>query len=230
MVVAIHQPEFLPWLGFFDKMKKADKYIVFDNVQFKKRYFENRNKIKQNDGPVWITVPVKSKGRYVQKINEVKIDNGSLWQKKIWNKIKHCYSKSPHLNEFENEIKDIIFSGKHEFLLDLNLAFIMWFRRVLGVNTPVEFSSDLGVEEYKASDLILEICRVSGATQYLCGPSGKNYLNLDDFCQAGIEVVWQEFKHPRYFQQGRDFIPSLSALDIVLNCGTMSSDILFGSA
>ena len=229
MIVAIHQPEFMPWLGYFDRMQRVDKYIVFDHVQFKKRYFENRNRIKQGDIAVWLSIPVKTKGKYLQRINEVEIDNSSLWQRKTWERIKNCYLKSRYYENYSEELEALLLSKKYDNLIDLNITFIEWFRKTLNINTPMGFSSNMNVEEYKASDLILEICLRSGANQYLCGLSGKDYLKLEDFSASGIEVEFQNFKHPKYEQRGGEFMPYLSVLDMILNCGSNSQDILFGS-
>ena len=230
MIIAIHQPEFMPWLGYFDKMQKVDKYIVFDHVQFKKRYFENRNRIKQGNTAVWLSVPVKTKGKYLQRIKDVEIDNSSSWQRKIWERIKHCYLKSRYYKNYNEELETLLFSKEYDNLIDINLTFIKWFRKILNINTPMGFSSDMDVEAYKASDLILEICLRSGANQYLCGLSGKDYLKLEDFNASGVDVITQDFKHPKYEQRGYEFVPYLSMLDMVLNCGLDSQKILFGSS
>jgi hypothetical protein len=227
MMIAIHQPECLPWLGYFDKMANVNTYVLFDHVQFKKRYYENRNVIKQGDKPVWITVPVKSKGRYTQAIKEVEIDNTLPWQRKTWETIRHCYASSPFYKQYHEELHALMFHKTYELLLDFNLACIEWFRKTLGITTPMLFSSSLDVDSFKASDLILEICRRTGADKYLCGPSGKEYLHLENFKNAGIEVVWQDFTHPSYPQEGKGFIPNLSTIDLIFNCGAESKSILF---
>jgi len=226
MRIAIHQPEFMPWLGYFDKMARVDTYVIFDHVQFKKRYFENRNKIKQDGETIWLNVPVLSKGKYAQPINEVLIDNSTPWQKKGWEKIRHCYGKSSCFQEYAEELKNVFISRDYSRLMDFNLACIIWFRQILRINTPLVYSSALDVRDYKASDLILRICLRLGATEYLCGPSGKDYLQLDDFEKNNITVIWQDFKHPEYPQFGDGFVPYLSTLDLVMNCGKESRNIL----
>ena len=228
MKIAIHQPEFMPWAGFFHKMGNVDCYVVFDHVQFKKRYFENRNKIKNGDEAIWVSLPVISKGRYLQPINEVEVDNSSPWQRKLWEKIRHSYGKARCYSEYSDEVQKIIIGNKYEKLFDFNIVFIEWFRKVLDIKTPIVFSSTLGVGSYTASDLILEICRRMGASRYLCGPSGKDYLCIEDFRRSGVEIEWQDFKHPVYQQKGREFIPYLSTIDMVFNCGFQSKEILLG--
>ncbi len=230
MRIAIHQPEFIPWLKFFDKMKRVDKYIIFDHVQFKKRYFENRNQIKQEDYAVWLSIPVKTKGKYSQIINKVEIDNSSPWQKKSWEKVRHCYLKSQYFKEYYEELENLFLSQKYDKLINFNLAFIEWFRRILKIDTPMEYSSNMNVEKFKASELVLEICLRTGAKEYLFGLSGKDYLKLDNFNAAGVKVISQEFKHPKYKQKGREFIPYLSTLDLIFNCGPESHNILFNKS
>lgn len=228
MVIAIHQPEFMPWLGFFHKMGNVDQYVVFDHVQFKKRYFENRNKIKNGDDAAWVSLPVISKGRYLQPINQVEVDNASAWQRKLWEQVRHAYSRARYFSEYAPGIEAIILGGSYNLLIDFNLAFIEWFRKVLEIRAPMVFSSSLGVDEFKANNLIMEICLRMGAKKYLCGPSGKDYLKLDDFAAAGVDLEWQSFIHPVYPQKGKKFIPFLSTLDLVFNCGPESREILFG--
>lgn len=228
MKIAIHQPEFIPWLGFFHKMGNVDKYVVFDHVQFKKRYFENRNKIKNGENVSWVSLPVISKGRYFQPINEVEIDNASFWQRKLWEQIRHAYSRTGYFSKYAKEIENIVLGRPYTKLIDFNLAFIEWFRKILEIRTPMIFSSALGIDGFKASDLILEICLKLGAKKYLCGPSGRDYLKIEDFKWSGVELEWQDFEHPLYSQKGKEFIPFLSTLDLVFNCGPESREILFG--
>lgn len=219
MIVAIHQPECMPWLGFFNKMKQANMYIVFDHVQFKRRYFENRNRICCSGEPAWLTVPVKSKKKFVQPIMVVAIDHSTAWQRKFREKIRHCYGGSKYFDLYFPEIEKIVMADGYDRLIDFNMAMINFFREVFAITTPMKFSSALKVENYKGSDLILEICKRVSASQYLCGASGKDYLKLEDFQQAGIEIIWQDFEHPQYPQTSDTFIPYLSALDLVFNCG-----------
>jgi len=223
--IAIHQPEFFPWLGFFDKMSSVDKYVIFDHVQFKKRYFENRNKLKLNGEPVWVTIPVKSRGKQSQRIMDVKINNEENWQKKIFSKIHHCSAGTPHGKEVVKSLEPIFCEKKYDNLLEFNLKIIDWFRDRLSIQTPICFSSNLGVEEYSSSDLILEICKKLKADVYLCGSSGKDYLNTEDFSKDGVHIEWQAFEHPTYNQPGDKFIPFLSSLDFIFNYGDQSANI-----
>ena len=224
MKIAIHQPEFFPWLGFFDKMARAEKYIIFDHVQFKKRYFENRNQLKLNEEAVWITLPVKTKGRYNQQIKEVEISHDSKWQKKIFGRLQHCAAPTPWGAQTVESLEHTVVGKEYNKLIDFNLSIIEWFRGQFGIDTPMERSSDLGVEHLTSSDLILQICKKVEAKTYLCGDSGKEYLTVSEFEANDVEIEWQSFDHPRYEQPGDTFIPYLSALDFVFNYGPHSKE------
>jgi hypothetical protein len=227
--IAIHQPEFLPWLGFFYKMSLAEEYIVFDHVQFKKRYFENRNRIVSSQGAVsWVGVPVISKGRYIQAIKEVEIDNSHNWKKKLITTVEHYYSKSTYFKRYFEEFRTIIDDFNGNLLIDLNLSLIHFFRKHLHITCPMRFSSDIleSGEERRGSDLILQLCLLANAQVYLCGPSGRDYLKLEEFSKSGIAIEWIDYQHPRYEQLSKTFVPYMSTLDLLFNHGEMSSEIL----
>jgi hypothetical protein len=225
MIVAIQQPEHLPWVGFFNKMSQSGLYVLLDNVQFKKRYFENRNRVKTKDGIKWLTVPVVTKSRYTQKINEVVIDNTSSWSKKYKGTIEHAYKKSPFYQDVGNIIYPCL-EKNHDKLVDLNIELISRLRNYLKITTPVICASSLGVDGFKGSDLLLEICLKINAKVYISGPDGIRYLKINDFKSKDINIVYHEFKHPVYPQQFGDFVPYMSVIDLIANCGTESIDIV----
>jgi len=225
MIVAIQQPEHLPWTGFFNKMAQCDLFVYLDNVQFKKRYFDNRNKIKTEDGVKWITVPIHSKGKYTQNINQVVIDNESRWTKKYLGIIEHTYKKSP----FWNDVKNIVFpclGESRDKLADLNYALIEGCRNYLRVNTPVNMASALQVDGLSGSDLILEICLKTKADIYISGPDGRDYMDIDRFNQRGIKIVYHDFEHPVYPQLFDGFVSHMSIIDLIANMGPKSSHIV----
>lgn len=227
MQVAIHQPEFLPWLGFFYKMALADKYVVFDHVQFKKRYFENRNRIVSPKKEIsYISVPVKTKGRYTQSICDVEIDNTQRWKDKLLKKIQHFYSKAAYFKEYYEDLYSLINVKEYNYLLELNVAIISYFRRHIGISTPMVYSSEFDVDSYKGSDLILQLCILNKAKVYLCGISGRNYLNLKDFKDNNIKIQWMDYKSPAYSQLCEGFVPNMSTLDLLFNHGKNSLKIL----
>jgi len=187
MKIAIHQPEHLPWLGYFDKMAKVDLHVFLDNVQYRKNYFQNRNRIETG----WLTVPVITRGHISSQIKDMRIDNTQPWQRKYWGKLSQCYSKCPHYKNHSDTIKSIVMSD-YEFLVDINYAFIDFFKRCFAINTPTILASDLTVNGNK-SDIILDICREMKANTYLSGLSGRKYLDLKKFQEAGIGIEFHDY-------------------------------------
>ncbi len=220
MIVAIQQPEHLPWIGFFDKMIKCDAYVFLDNVQYKKRYFENRNKIINRDGQCqWITVPVISKGKYHQKISDVIIDNASNWQRKYLENIKRAYTKTIGFKDNFLMIEKIIRSD-FKYLINLNIALINYYRNYYQISTPCYFASELIDDHMNGSDLILQLCKSTKATKYLSGPDGRNYLKTDTFDTENIEIEYHDYQHPVYEQlYCKTFSSHMSICDYTFNNG-----------
>ena len=225
MKTAIQQPEHIPWIGFFNKMSQCDLFVYLDNVQFKKRYFENRNKVLRNREVLWLTVPVITKGLQTQNICDVQIDYDQAWQKKYKGRLEHAYGK---LSTWK-DIKEITFpplEKSFEKLIDLNLALINNIRDYLGINTPTERASKMPCSNSKGSDLILEICSQCNTRTYISGPDGKNYLESEKFIKKEIEIVYHKFQHPKYPQMVDGFISHMSVLDLIANHGGKSLDAI----
>jgi hypothetical protein len=216
MIVAIQQPEHLPWMGFFNKMAHCDLYVYLDSVQFKKRYYENRNRLVGPNGAFWVTVPVQTKGRYHQRIDEVRICYDEDWQKSYLDTMRHCYGKAPFFHRHYEEIARIIMN-KHDRLVDMNLALINLLRHKFGISTDTVCASEFGVFESKGSDLILDLCRKTNATRYISGPDGRRYLNLETFRVAGIDVMYHDYEHPVYAQRLDSFVSHMSVVDYLFN-------------
>jgi hypothetical protein len=226
MKLAIHQPEFMPWMGFFNKMALADEYIIFDHVQFKKRYFENRNRIVSAQGEITnITIPVLNKD-CVQPINAVKIDNTRDWKRKMMKSLIHNYSKAPYFGMYYADLEQRISDYTYDTLISLNMMLIDFFRDHLHIKTPMIYSSTLDVSSFKGSDLILEICLKKKADLYLCGSSGRDYIRQEKFYQNNIIIKWLDYQCPRYQQMCNQFIPNLSTLDLLFNEGPQSESII----
>ncbi len=219
MNIAIHQPQYLPWLPYFTKIEQSDLFILLDTVDFQKNGLQNRNQIKTAQGAHWLTVPVHQ--RFGQKIVEVKIDDKSDWRRKHWQTIQQCYSKAAAFKEFEKEIEDL-YAGEWSSLNELNSQIIAMMMRWMNIRTPILRSSQLKATGI-ASDLVLNLCLEVGAKRYLSGTGGKNYLDPDAFQNAGIEIVYLPSVLPDTYPQLSPkvgFINYLSALDLLLNCGT----------
>jgi hypothetical protein len=225
MIVAIQQPEHLPWIGFFNKMAQCDLYVYLDNVQFKKRYFENRNRIRARVGEQWLTVPVQTKGNYDQKILDVAIQEDPAWKRKYLGALEHNYKKAPYWSDVLAIVHPALDEAGHS-LLDLNLSLIESVRRYLGIETKTVLASTLGVDGYAGSDLILEILKIVSATIYVSGPDGRNYLNLEQFTAADINVVFHDFIHPEYNQRFGPFLSNMSVVDCIANCGKEAGRIV----
>jgi hypothetical protein len=224
VLISIQQPEYFPWLGFFDKILSVDKVVFLDNVQFKKRYFENRNKIRTFDGWVWVMTPVLTKSRFKQKIEDVMIDNSQPWQRKITSTLAQNYQSSPFWTEGGEQLCELI-SKRWERLVDFNLAIIDFFMEKLEIKRDYCLASSLETK-CNSSQLILEICRKMNASQYLSGRDGRNYLDEKSFITSNIEVMYQDFKHPAYSQFHGQFMPNMSIADLYFNHGRGSIDII----
>ncbi|MBF0363030.1 MAG: WbqC family protein [Oligoflexia bacterium] len=217
-IIAIQQPEHFPWIGFFDKMTKSCQYVLLDNVQFKKRYFENRNKIRTTSGSDWICIPVKSKGKFEQLIQEVQVDHSQLWQSKYLNKIYYNYKKTINFEKYFEKIEKII-NEKKELLVEYNLELINFVKFILGIGTKLTLASEVVAydEKIRGSDLILQIADKLHATIYFSGPAGRDYLKGDTFLAANIAIEYHNYTHPTYPQLHQPFISHLSSLDYVMN-------------
>lgn len=230
MILSVHQPQYLPWLGYFDKIAKSDAFVFLDCVQYKRREFQNRNKIRCPDGGLWLTVPVVYKGHSREKIGRILIDNGSDWQRKHWGSIKSGYSAAPFFKEHSDFFEEV-YSRKWERLADLNIHIIKYILEYLKIDTPLYYESRI-VTSLEATDRILELCKKVGADTYLSGSGGKDYLEEEKFSRAGIKLEYQHFVHPEYRQQfvkqEEDFLPYMSIVDLLFNEGPESINILRG--
>ena len=224
MLIAIHQPQYLPWLGYLDKIDKADVFVILDNVQFKKNEWQNRNRIKTAQGCQWITVPVLY--RFPEKINEVRINNKANWSRKHLQAFITNYSKSPCYDDYISFFEDI-FSRNWECLVDINVEIIKFLINALELKTRLVMASDLELRE-GSTERLIDICKALDSNKYLAGKDGNKYMNLELFDREGIEVIFQDFKHPVYNQLFGDFEPYMSAIDLLFNCGDDSLEILRG--
>lgn len=232
MILAAHQPSYLPWLGYLDKMAKADVFVVMDDLQYEAQNYQNRNRVKLNNGPGWLTVPLE-RGAQTDRICDKRIQNGGNpkehWQRRTWITLKTHYGKAPHFARYADELEDL-YTRPWERLLDVDLHVLSLARRWLGIETPMLRSSSLSLVGQK-TDRIIDMCKKVGARLYLSGKGGSTtYLDIEAMQRAGITVVWQTFSHPVYPQRypALGFVSHLAFLDLLLNCGPeQSRDILF---
>lgn len=215
--LVVLQPGYLPWLGYFDQMKRADIFVHLDDVQFDKHGWRNRNQVKGPKGASWLTVPILHAGRFGQTVLDVEIDRTSNWQRKHLATIQQFYARAPFVDTIAPQFGSLLAEGWDK-LVDLDLAVIDWLALTLGISTPRFRASQLGIVGER-SDRLLSLCIHFGATRYLSGSAARSYLDVDKFARAGIEVLWQDYAHPVYRQQHGPFIAHLSAIDLVLNEG-----------
>jgi hypothetical protein len=221
MIVAGHQPNYLPWLGFFDKMRRADIFIIEDNVQFERQGFTNRNRVLTSDGVRWLSVPVEHANKPLL-ISEVKIANRGApsWGRKHWLTIKHGYCKTPYWSEFSGFFEDT-YEREWTRLIDLNMHLIRGIMDFLGINKPLVLSSSLGVKGRKTG-LIVAQCKRVGADTQLAGDGCKDYIDKALFEKEGIKLIFQDFHQPIYPQVNRGFTSNLSVIDYLFNVGSKS--------
>ena len=214
--IVIHQPDFIPYIGFFERLYHCDLFIVLDHVQLLVKGWHNRDKIKGPNGGHWLTVPIQRSVKN-QAINGALIDHSQHWQDKHLKTINHFYNKAPYFKELFPALEEI-YTERHDRLMDFNMKFLDFFCYFFGIATKRILSSQLGVQS-KKSQLILDLVQHCKGTSYLSGEGAKDYLDTQIFEQAKIKIIWQDFKHPTYPQLHGKFIPYLSSLDFAMNCG-----------
>ncbi len=225
MIVAVHQPQYLPWLGYFDKIDRADVFVLLDNVQFKKNEWQNRNRIKTAQGPQWLTVPVQYK--FPQRINEVEINNRERWQHRQKQAIVSNYRKAPHWNILESFF-DGLFNRTWPMIAELNIYVVKKLVEILGITTPLYVASELEDFPENPDERLIAITRYFHADTYLAGSGGHDYMNLNTYEEAGVQIIFQSYPHPAYSQLFVDFEPYLSVIDLIYNHGPDSLNILKG--
>ncbi|MBN1880356.1 WbqC family protein [bacterium] len=222
----ILQPGYFPWLGFFNQMACSDVFVYLDDVQFDRRGWRNRNRIKGPDGPIWLTVPVVQRGKFEQLLTETRIDNSQKWAFKHLKTIEFNYRTAPCFQDYFPELQQIITTST-EYLVDLDIALIEAHLRWLGLTgVRTMRASSLPVKNMDKTGRLVEICRLSGITDYISGPLCRNYLELNQFSESGIQVYLHDYHHPVYRQLHGEFVPFMGTIDLIMNEGPNSTGIL----
>ena len=228
MKIAIHQPQYMPWCGYFHKIASADLFVLLDDVQFKKNEWQHRNRIRTSQGWQWLSAP--NQHRFPQKINEVRVNNATQWQEKHWRSLAASYGKATFFDLYKEEFKRF-FEGGWDLLAQLNIDSVKLLARLLGIATPLKVSAPYNFQG-ASTERLVNICRHFNADIYLSGAGGREYLDIGIFEKAGIGVEFQEFTCPVYEQHwsrgAAEFIPGLSAVDLLFNCGYKSLNLLMG--
>jgi hypothetical protein len=223
LIAAIHQPQYLPWLGYIDKIDKADVFCYLDNVQYKKNDWQNRNRIKTADGWQWVTTPVRY--RFPQKINEVAINNTLNWRRKHLHALITNYKKTPYFEDYIDIFRRI-YAADWEYLVNLNIQMAEEIRIALDLtSTRIVRASDLNLSD-DPTERLIDVCKSTGCDTYLAGVDGAKYMDMSRFDARQIRVIFQDFNHPVYTQQFGEFVTHLSIVDLLFNCGPASMQII----
>ena len=227
MRLGILQPSYLPWLGFFDQMNRVDTFVYLDDVQFTRRDWRNRNRIRTREGWAWLTVPVLQKHRFKELLRETRIDNSVAWSRKHREAIRANYAQSPFFDLYFPALEPL-YNKPWEFLLDLCFEMLRRLKLALEISTRTVNASDLEIPATKG-DKILTLCETLGATHYLSGDASKRYLPEEEFRARGIALEYQNYQHPVYNQRYPGFVPYLSVIDLLFNMGAESLNVLSGT-
>jgi hypothetical protein len=227
MIITIHQPQYLPWLGYFDKARQSDIFILLDNVQFKKNEWQNRNRIRTPQGWQWLTVPVLHD--FGTDINAIMINNKISWREDHQKAIQLNYCKAPYFNEYYPFFQKA-WDQEWEKLSEINIYFVRLIAELLGIKTRIVLSSEYEAVDHKTMRLV-DLCRYFNADTYLSGEGGMAYLDEGQFKSHGIKVSVQQYRHPQYPQRwmnkdSEGFISHLSVIDLLFNCGPESLGVL----
>ena len=215
--IAILQSNYIPWKGYFDIIKQVDEFIFYDDVQYTKNDWRNRNKIKTSSGPLWLTIPVRQEN-LAQKINETKVSQDN-WAEKHWKSISLNYSKAPFFNQYKERMELFFMEMKSPYLSEINRSAIELLNSFLEIKTVLTSSADYKLIEGK-NERLIDLILQAGGTHYLSGPSAKDYIREDLFKEAGIEISWMDYSgYIEYPQLFPPFVHAVSVLDLILNTG-----------
>ena len=215
-IISIHQPETFPYPGYFNKMLRADEFIILDNVQFKKNNYQNRNRILHEGKSKWLTFPVVMEGRLESTIANTRLADTVDWKSRNTKVLEDAYKFCPYYTYHMPALKYII-ENSDDSLFNLNMSIIKYIRYCLSIDTPLIYSSTLDISSHK-SDLVFDICKERGAGIYLSGEGGKGYLDESKFSKSDIEILYQSFDTSKsYRQRSSEFIPFMSTIDILMN-------------
>jgi hypothetical protein len=228
MVIAVHQPQYIPWLGYFEKIARSDTFVFLDAVQYKAREFQNRNRIRTDKGWIWLSVPVDTSDGSRVTMSDVRIDNTMPWQRKHLGSIKTSYAAAPYFKEYFPFFEDT-FRKEWTKLADLNVHIVRFVMDKLSITTPIVFESELNVLTAR-TQRIIDICKKLNADTYLSGVGAKDYLEEFLFPENKITLYYQHFEHPVYRQCFDPFMPYMSVIDLLFNQGPKSRSVLLKAA
>lgn len=215
--IIITQSNYIPWKGYFDGINLVDELILYDDMQYTKRDWRNRNQIQTKEGLAWLSIPVEVKGKFSQKISETRISEEN-WANKHWQTLWHNYKKAPFFDLYAEAIEKQ-YKQPYVFLSEVNRAFIELINSFLGITTPIRWSSEFELAEER-NERLIHICRQTQASDYYSGPAAQAYMDMEAFTQAGLKVHWFKYGgYPEYPQLYQPFSHSVTILDLLFNTG-----------
>jgi glutaredoxin-related protein len=223
--VLITQSNYIPWKGYFDALQLVDEVILYDDMQYTKRDWRNRNQIQTPQGLKWLTIPVEVKGKYFQAIKDTKISE-SKWKEKHWRTLQMNYAKASFIKEYKDIIEELYLACEEEYLSLINYRFLQGINQILGIKTPMRFSSDFTLVTGKTERLV-DLCKQVGGTDYYTGPAAKNYMDESLFEQENIKVHYLDYSgYPIYPQLYTPFVHGITILDLIFNMGSNAVNYL----
>jgi WbqC-like protein len=223
--VAILQSSYIPWKGYFDLIRRADEFILYDDAQYTRRDWRNRNRIKTPGGPIWLTIPVEVKGKYLQAIKETRVSDRG-WNRRHWRSIQASYARAPHFGTCKPLLEDLYLGCESSSLSEINHRFISRFCDILSIKTPITWSMSYQLAGDRTERLVA-LCRQAHATAYLSGPSARAYLETKAFEDAGIAVRFMDYDgYPEYAQLYPPFDHRVSLVDLLVHTGPAAADHL----
>ena len=223
--IAILQSNYIPWKGYFDLINSVDEFILYDDMQYTRRDWRNRNKIQTPQGLKWLTLSVDAKGKYFQKINETKISDKG-WGKKHWDTLKHNYSKAKYFKEYKDIFEDLYLNNNDEYLSQINYKFIIAICNILGITTKIRWSSEFDLKDGQTEKL-LGICKDCNADVYISGPAAKDYFDNELAEEEKIQIEWIDYSgYKEYNQLHEPFAHGVTILDLIFNEGSNATKFM----
>jgi len=223
--IAILQSNYIPWKGYFDMINMVDEFVLYDDMQYTKRDWRNRNKIQTPQGLKWLSIPVEVKGKYFQKINETKISETD-WRKKHWTTIQHNYAKAPYFKQYKDIFEALYLDNSEQYLSQINYKFITTINKILDITTRIRWSSEFDFIDGQTEKL-LGICKDCNADIYLSGPAAQGYFDESLAQQEGIQVEWMDYSnYPTYKQLCEPFEHGVTILDLIFNEGSNATKFM----
>jgi hypothetical protein len=225
----ISQSNYIPWKGYFDAIRLCDVFVLYDDMQFTKRDWRNRNLIKTQAGTQWLSIPVEVAGKFHQKINETRVSDPK-WNLVHWRTIAGSYARAPYFKEFKPVVEELYLDCRETLLSEINFRFLSAICDFLEIKTKLVRSSEFTLSGENSSERLMNLCLDLGAQEYLTGPAARDYLNVEIFERNKVAVKWMDYsRYPVYPQLFGEFVHGVSVLDVIFNLGPHARSAIFAA-